>query len=323
VDQNLFGHFIDSATDWQQHPIAARLLAAQGVGIAQVWLSPTHVMELSLTSNHARRLALAKSMLEMIGATRMWRGFDFFILESFGTWLNELIPGTFDPRPFLHRYRRLTESLWLGNLGLFAATQEVPLGCSVDAIRRAKAETHLIHARIAADPDAYVANLVTSVRTFSTTALDPLGTGALSLEEMEHESQDLESRAKRPEKATLTLLQKERLAIASAYGAVDLGNAVRSILSWPCALHLTYDIPEIVAWWSSVMAATGCSGLPKAVVMADATTLATDLPTALVVMRGCAIAAATAKLAIACAGYYTVLREIEVCLNGVVCRSQA
>ncbi|MCK6682557.1 MAG: hypothetical protein L6R30_09090 [Thermoanaerobaculia bacterium] len=315
LDQNLIGHFLNSGADWRQHPIAARLLEAQRTGSAQVWLSPTHVMELSLMSLVEARQKQAQVMLEMIAARRMWSGFDFFILESFGNWLNSLIPEAFNPKPFFERSRRLSERLALGNLGLLAATQDVLLGCGVETIRRAKAETHLIHARIAANPDAYVTSLVAAVKAFSTTTRDLLGTGGMSLEDMQREAQELAAVARKPTQATLALLQKERIAIASAYGSADIGNAVLSILSWPCALHLTFAIPDVVAGWSKVMETTGCLGLPKEVATADPVMLATDLPTARAVLHGCIRAAATAELAIAYAGYYTVLREMEVCLN--------
>jgi len=316
IDQNLIGHFLSSGADWRQHPIAALLLNAQSAGTAQVFLSPTHLMELSQMADAKERQTQAQVMLEIIAARRMWSGFDFFIMESFGAWLNSLIPGAYDSEPFVERCRRLSENLWLGKLGLLAATQDVPLGRGVEVICRAKAETHLIHARIAADPDAYIAKLVATMDGFATTTFDPLGTDGLSLDDMRREAADLVVQAKRPSKATLALLTKERIAIASAYGSVDIGNAIRSILCWPCALHLTFAIPKIVAGWTSVMEATGCPSLPKGVAMADAETLATDLPTALaVLLRACVRAAAGAELAVACAGYYTVLRELEVCLN--------
>jgi hypothetical protein len=81
LDQNVFGHLLDKG-DWKTHPIGKVLDDHDGdVG---VWVSPTHVIELSQATNHARRSALARLMLELCGTRRMWHGSDFHLIEMFG-----------------------------------------------------------------------------------------------------------------------------------------------------------------------------------------------------------------------------------------------
>ncbi|GAB4565753.1 MAG: hypothetical protein Tsb0020_16880 [Haliangiales bacterium] len=78
LDQNVFGHLFDNG-DWKTHPIGKVLNDHKGdVG---VWVSPTHVIELSQATDHARRAGLARLMLELSSARRMWHGSDFHLIE--------------------------------------------------------------------------------------------------------------------------------------------------------------------------------------------------------------------------------------------------
>lgn len=101
LDQNVFGHMLDKG-NWKKHSIGAVLDAHADT--AGVWISPTHVLELSQASDHKRRADLARLMLELSDARRMWHGPDFHLVEMFGAFLNSHIPGAFDPDPFFNTY---------------------------------------------------------------------------------------------------------------------------------------------------------------------------------------------------------------------------
>jgi hypothetical protein len=69
LDQNVFGHMLDSG-DWTTHLIGKLLHDnAEDVG---VWILPTHVIELSQASDHARRARRARLMLKLSYARRSW-----------------------------------------------------------------------------------------------------------------------------------------------------------------------------------------------------------------------------------------------------------
>ena len=101
LDQNVFGHMLDKG-NWKAHPIGKVLDDHEGdVG---VWVSPTHVIELSQATNHTRRAALARLMLELSGARRMWHGSDFHLIEMFGAFLNTHIADAARLRRHRHRH---------------------------------------------------------------------------------------------------------------------------------------------------------------------------------------------------------------------------
>lgn len=315
LDQNVFGHILDAGADWRTHPLVRFLLETHKDQTA-VWISPTHVIELVLCSDIQRRQALAQVMLELCGARRMWTGPEFFIIEQFGAFLNAHIPGAFDPRPFFSEYKQIAERLWLGYLGLLAASPILPLGPGVDDVRLAKAQTSLIHARIAADPDASIQKIIECARAFETTAdPDPLGLSTLTLAEIQDEILALQAKKTSPTKRHIERLKKERALVAATYGAVDIGAALQAVFKLPCDLELTFDTPLIVKQWPALKKATGCISLPKEIAMAAPEELRAVRSHVLTVLQCGIQAAASAHLSAVSVGYYTVLRELEVKLN--------
>lgn len=101
LDQNVFGRLLD-AGDWKTNPIGK--LLDENKETVGVWVSPTNVIELTQTTDPTRRSRLARLMLELCGAKRMWHGSDFFLIEVFGAFLNTHVPGAFDPGPFFETH---------------------------------------------------------------------------------------------------------------------------------------------------------------------------------------------------------------------------
>lgn len=315
LDQNVFGHMLDSGSDWHKHPLAIALLQTH-CHIAQCWISPTHIIEVMQCTDPARRQSLAKIMLEIIGARRMWFGSDFLMVEKFAEFLNSHVPGAFNPDPFFNEYKINAERLWLGYLGLLAASQEFPNGPGVEKVRLLKAQTELIHARIASDPDNYIDRIVKAARDFETTLNpDPLGLSSMTLEQIEQEILNLRDIKTRPTQQTIMRLKKERSHIAATYGAVDIGGAINAVFRMPCDLELTFNAPLIVKNWSNIKKLTGCVSLPKEIVMEEEGELRSNQNHVITVLRCCIHAAACARLHVASIGYYTLLRELEVKLN--------
>ena len=126
LDQNVFGHILDSDRDWRRHELVG--LLEEYPDKVEVWVSPTHILELSQCSDLDRRQKLAKIMLHLCGATRIWSGSEFWTVHSFGQFLNYFVPGAYNPRFFVSKYEQNAQLLWLGYLGLFAASDRIPLG---------------------------------------------------------------------------------------------------------------------------------------------------------------------------------------------------
>ncbi len=311
-DQNVFGHILDSYSDWHDHPIVKCMLEEYS-DHAALWLSPTHVIELVQCSDPVRRQKLAQIMLELCGGQRMWSGSDFFLIEQFGKFINSLVPGSFKPNLYFEEYKVIAERLWLGYIGLLAASPSIPLGIAVDKVRLTKAQTELIHARIAANPDKYIPQIISCVKNFETTSdNDLLGLDSLTLGDISLELTQLRSQAKPPTQAQIEKIKKARTNIASVYGSMDIGAALDAVFRLPCDLELTFDIPAIVQKWAEIQRSTGCMSLPKHIATESTTELLVNRSHLYAVLNCCINASACSNLAVAEIGYYTVLRELEV-----------
>lgn len=317
LDQNVFGHLLDKG-DWKTHPIGKVLDDnKENVG---VWVSPTHVIELSQATNHARRAELARLMLELSGARRMWHGSDFYLIEIFGAFLNSHIPGAFDPAPFFASYKDDAARIWLGYLGLLAAVEDIELGPGGDIVRRWKRESHLLHSRIAADPKIQIAKLITAAQQLSTTPdPDPMGLGRLADDELETEIAACQAAAadvpKEDIRDALSKIQKYRKEVARVCGAIDIGMALQSVFKLPCDLELTFNAEILVNSWSSLQSATGVGPLPPVVTSVPPAQLRGDRSALITILNAAIEAAANMGLAGASIGYYALIRELEVSIN--------
>ena len=315
-DQNVFGHILDSDQDWRQHPLVH--LLEENPDEVELWVSPTHILELIQCSDSDRRQELAKIMLHLCGGTKMGSGSDFWIVDSFGQFLNDFVSDAYDPRPFVSKYEENAKQLWLGYLGLFAASDRIPLGDGAQYVRVAKAQTELIQARIAADPEAAITQIIKQAKSLETTQdPDPLKLDGMTPDEIQAEIHSLRQRARRPSKKQRTNLIRHRAQICRAYGAIDIGVAICSVFStaFPLDLELTFDAPAIARGWERIVQNTGCHGLPKDVVTVTDDRLRYDRTYVVSVLNHAFQAAAHAQLPAASAGYYSTLRELEMKLN--------
>lgn len=317
LDQNVFGHLLDYG-DWKTHPIGQVLHRFSGqVG---VWVSPTHVIELSQTTNHSRRAALARLMLELCDAKRMWAGTDFQLIQMFGAFLNGHIPDTFTPAPYFSYYEENTVRLWLGYLGLLAAVEDLKLGPGKETIRRMKRETILLNSRIASNPKVVTQGVLDAARKISTsTNLDPLGLTKISDTELEAEITDCRQKASEVPQAdlkwALKTLGKNRKEISSVYGMLDVGSALKGIFNLPCDLDLTFNAELLVKGWPIMQSFYRVGALPSSVTSVPIEQLRGNHDVLITILNHAIEAAAHANLTAASIGYYTLLRELEQCLN--------
>ncbi len=317
LDQNVYGHLLDSG-DWKAHPVG-RVLHEHATS-AGVWVSPTHVIELSQNSDSGRRTRLAQLMLELCGASRMWPGSDFSLIESFGAFLNSYVPTAFNPGPFFNRYKDDASRIYLGYLGLLAAVEDVQLGPGQEQVRRSKRESLLLHSRVAADPKGQVEKIIQAAKQMAITAdLDPMDFSAITDQDLEAEIAACRVKAAAVPKADLRTalkkLEKNRAHVAAVYGAVDIGHALTGVFLLPCDLEFTFDTPALIAGWSTIQAATGAPSLSQEIASTEPTRARGDRSVVVAVLNAAIRAAAQAGLAQASIGYYALLREIATCMN--------
>jgi hypothetical protein len=306
-----------AAGDWRNHGLGKVLEPAISSGEAAVWLSATHVLETMLTTDHALRARLASLMLELSGATRMNAGFDFVLVNQFGEFLNQWIPDAFDPAPYLESRRETAVRVWLGYLGLLAAVPDLELGPGLLELRRAKLESHAIHARFALAPVETLERIVDCSTSFDvTTNPDPLGLSKLTDEELQGEVDAAVAGAVKPPKDFRKKMQAHRDLIVAAYGASDIGGAIASVFTdfSPWSFILTFRMPVIIQGWQALQHQFGCAPLPVEITNLPPRDQARPEVIAVVMERGMR-AAAKAGLAVCTVSYDALLRDIEQSLN--------
>lgn len=310
LDQNVFGHLLDSG-NWKSHPIGQVL--EENRDKLNVWVSPTHVIELSQTTDHSRRAKLAQLMLELCDARRMWCGYDFFLVESFGNFLNNYIPGAFNPEPFLNFYKNNAAQLWTGHLALLAAVENLHLGPGAKSVQRSKRESHLLHCRIGADPKVQINQIINAAQQQAITVNhDPMGFKNLTDDEIEKEIAICKEKAtsvpRSDIKNALAQIRKHRKEVSRVYGAIDIGGALHSVFKFPRDLEETFNAEHLVNGWPSLVANCDIKPLPKTVTSNPSKEIIS-------ILNASIEAVANKGLATASIGYHALIRELEVCIN--------
>jgi len=314
LDQNVYSHLLDTGS-WQQQPITQILIAARDKRIAEVWISPTNVMETSQASDPSRKRELASMMLQLSSAKRMILSSDFLVIEQLAAFLNGIVPNSFRSEPYFSYYKKQAQLIWLGNLALLATGFSEP-GPATNMILRMKLESQVIHARLLADPDNTIKMIIDGVRSHATThEIDPLGLTKLTDDQIKQEISSLSFKMRPPSDTTMRFLQRNRAEICTAYGAVDIGGAIHGIFKLPFDLELTFDTPAIIASWSKFQQNFQVPPLPEDIVKLSPLEQRTDRDVAIMVLNSVIRAVANAYLPTISVGYYSLMRELEICMN--------
>ena len=286
LDQNVFSQFPHAASgNWRDHEIARILLDAQKSGRAEIWASPTHVIETLQTPDPKLRQLLPLIILELTDARRMWRGHVFANLANFRLFVESMVPNFVRTCAFIREQSLVQRQFWLGALGLLGSGVGLNLEEAVQTLRHDKAANRLLHARFAAAPDEWIEKMIDAARNQRMTTDDPFSEFAtMSVEQMETEVEALKGEVKRIGKKALERLQKNRALVASVYGAAEIGLMIRSVFHLPGTLEVTFDIPEVIRNWAAVQEKTKCPSLPKEIVDAPPEEQAADTKTVLEVL---------------------------------------
>lgn len=316
LDQNIYGNLYDYG-QWQAHPIAKLLQVAASEKVGYVWISPTHVAEISQAPDPLRRRGIAKIMLELGGACRMLPSADFMLVEVLGEFINRFVPDAYNRQPFVANYIDIYKQIWQGNLAMMALDFDVPLGKGIAEIRRTKQLSRLIHARIFADPENSIDKIVSSAENWTTTTdLDPLGIANLTEQEISDEINQLQNATVPVKQFTIKKIQKHKKEIAQRYGAIDIGGALQAVFfQYPLDLELTFNAGMILQNWDKFQQGAHASSLPPAIKNIPAEELCLERATVVMILNLIIEVAANVGLSIATMGFYCLIRELEICLN--------
>jgi hypothetical protein len=278
LDQNIYGDMLDEGkTDWKQSALGSVLLAAQHAGKAEVWAGPTHVIETLQTRDSPRRRLLAGTILDLIDARRMWRGHELEAIYAFFGFLKSFAPEAVWHQAFFDHRAETGRQIWLGGLGLLAATGKLRLDETIRSLAKTKATNQLLFARAAANPNAWVEKMVRAVETFATTTDDVFAEfGERTEDDIRAEIDRLAEEFHGLGAKAIERLNKNRDKIAHAHGALEIGLLLTSIFTLPLELQLLFNVPHIVERWPELERRTRCSPLPHELREADAETLRSE-----------------------------------------------
>jgi len=317
LDQSVYSQFLnESRCDWRDADSAQVLLEAQRDSHAQVWASPTHVLETCQTTDLDRRAELASVILHLIEARRMWHGHEIETVHHFAQFLKACAPNFVRYPEFLRDRVRTTRRTWLGALALIAAAKSLPLEPLVASLRKVKATSQLLHARFAVNPRNWVDGMIRTVNEQLTTRGDPFSEfERLTVEEMEVEIAALEPEFEKLQPRDLARLNKERADLAHAYGAIEVGRILDALFTLPCEIELTFDIPHLVECWPSLQAKTGCKPLSSTIVHADMSSLMGDRTLVRTVLQQAIFAVCKVGLIPSTVAFDVILRDLQKCIN--------
>jgi hypothetical protein len=317
LDQSVYGCFLNEAPlDWRQAALARLLLDAQAKQLAQVWTSPTNVLETLQGTDLSRRSQIAKIILELIDARRMWHGNEFETIKHFMEFLSRCAPKVIRYPQFLAARVGNTRRIWLGGLALIACTDKLRLEPLLESLARAKTTSRLLHARFAVDPSNWLSEMIRTVEEQRVTTTDEfLGFDNLTLDQMETEIIALQPQFSRLTNHDLKRLNREREKLIRTYGAMEVGRILGSVFRLPFERQFVFDIPHLVERWSVVQARTGCKPLPREIVEAGQHAILRDPDIAQKVLQYAIYAATKIGIVPQTFSFEIILRELQNCIN--------
>lgn len=316
LDQSIYSKMLsEQMSEDGESGFAQVLQDFQGSGKAEVWLSPTHVIETAQTTDIQVRQRLASTMLNLIQARRMWCGYEFEAIDDFFSFLTLFAPDAIRAPEYFIRHSEASRQIWLGGLALLSAYPEIRIDNVIDTLALAKARNQLLHATFAANPNRWVNHMIRTVRggTIANEYVDVCA--GKSFEQIRSEISQLSSKACRLSKSDLRLLNKERETIARAYGAMEINRLLPMTFRLPMEILIVFDVPHIVSNWSKLQALVPCGPLPIRVRKASQKELLSDPAILQTVIQHAVRAAAKVGLISTELSFQIILRDLQKCIN--------
>lgn len=316
LDQSAYGHMIDGTNDdWRDSDLGKTLLQLRDLRKAEVWAGPTNVIETLQASDVVIRIKLAKMQLDLIDTRRMWWGGEYESVEDFFRFVEMAIPGGLMHKCYFTDRGKTICQLWLGALAMIAATGALSAGGVIQRLQHLKLQNRLIHARIACHPDDSIRQIVEAATSLRVSSVDPyIDIAKMSAYEIERELALISAELTRANNDTKRRLEKHRATIAGAYGGIEIGRHLESILDLPLHIELSFNAAKIVRDWEHIRRLGG-GDLPREIAASVPEENMGNSEWIRDVVRCTIRAAAKIGLPVCSTPYYIILRELQQCVN--------
>lgn len=262
LDQNAFSHIARTQGDWRENPYAQVLKKHEDT--AEVWVSPTHVVELTLCPDASLRKRLAEIMLALCSGRRMMRDYGTLVVHGFLAYVEAACPGGIASRSYVEHYDEALKQVFLGALALMATGHD-PNPEVVARVTRLKVVNRWLRAEAGKDPHAWVAAVKDCAKELRlTTGPARPEVDVKQLDQLVTEIREFEEQAERIEKKDRAVVEKERELFVRAYAVGDVFDALGATFGQlPGDLLLTFNFSRLADEWPSVSAKLKCPLLPK------------------------------------------------------------
>lgn len=260
---------------WQDIGVGKVLAQAIAAGTAEVWTTPTEVVETLLWADfdeHGQviesekldlRMKCARSTLEMIEATRMAPSFEFVVVDNFLTALEMIAPGVVENRHYFELEQKQNQQVYLGLLAILAAYRPLDRPAAIEDLLRVKLTTRLLHSRFLLDPVKFVADLVATAAEFRVTSEDIFAEfDSRSLSDIRDEIEANLAAKKAITPVARNRLMKNKASIAQSYGAAELGECLGVVFQDPIRMMLTFNIRAMKQHWQVLTDVAGQPPIP-------------------------------------------------------------
>src|SRR5579883_1915993 len=157
LDQNVHSHIARGGPDWAKTEYAA-LLLGKLADVAEVWISPTHIVETLLCPASDLRRALAASMLALAEGRRMLPDYSTLLVNGFLAFVERACAEGILGREYPEHYDFTLKQQFLGATAMMALGY-APNPEVVQDITRLKLEGRCLRAEAGCDPHKWVAQV--------------------------------------------------------------------------------------------------------------------------------------------------------------------
>ncbi len=286
LDQCVVSHLCaDPDRPWQGTKVGGVLAEGMARKSCEVWVSPAHVLETLLCADYEpggrlvpsakldMRLRLARTLLELCEAKRMFPSYEFLLVREFMEFLRQLAPDCLRTDRIFKMLERMNQQNYLGILALLVAYPRLDRPEAVEKIVRSKITSQLLQSRFTRDPAVFVGQVIECATEFRLTADDLWKEfDSRPLADLQAEIAANLAAAVKLTGPAKTALQKNKPMIADSYGAAEIGECLNAVFEDFYLLLMTFDIYALKQNWETVCQRIGKKlGMPKSLALADET----------------------------------------------------
>lgn len=268
---------------WHETKIGRVLAEGTARKSCEVWVSPAHVLETLLCADYEpggrlvpsekldKRLRLARTLLDLCEAKRMFPSYEFLLVREFMDFLRQLAPACLRTDRIFKMLERMNQQTFIGILALLVAYPRLDRPEAVEKVIRSKVTSQLLQSRFTRAPAAFVGQVIECAKEFRLTADDLWKEfDSRPLADLQAEIEANLSAAVKLTGPAKTALQKNKPMIADAYGGAEIGECLNAVFEDFYLLLMTFDIFALKQNWESICQRIGKNvSMPKSLALAD------------------------------------------------------